>query len=86
MPIAVVVMQPLVLKERLVKMEFAQDVRLHVTMVNHAAKAERHAAKFVAKTHVVLLANHVLMECAPHASHPVLRDKPAVEDHVVMLE
>jgi len=57
MPIAVVVMRLLVLKERLVKMEFAQDVRLHVPMVNHAAKAERHAARFVVLTHVVHLEN-----------------------------
>ena len=79
-------MQPLVLKERLVKMEFAQDVRLHVHLANHAAKVEQHAAKFVAKTHVVQLVNPVLMECVPHANHLVLLDKPAVEDHVVMLE
>lgn len=57
MPIAVVVMQPLVPKERLAKMEFAQDVRLHVPMANHAAKAERHAARFAVKTHVVHLEN-----------------------------
>jgi hypothetical protein len=53
MPIAVVVMQPLVLKERLAKTEFVQDALLHVPMGNHAAKAERHAARFAVKTHVV---------------------------------
>lgn len=71
---------------RLAKMEFAQDVRLHVPMVNRAAKVERHAAKLAVLTHVVQLVNHVLMECVPHANHLVLLDKPAVEDHVVMLE
>ena len=85
-PIAVVVMQPLVLMVKLAKMEFVKDVRLYVPLANHAAKVERHAARFAVQTHVVLLANHVLMACAPHASLPVLRDKPAAEDHVVMLE
>ena len=58
-PIAVVVMQPLVLMVKLAKMEFVQDALLHVPMANHAAKAERHAARFAVKTHVVHLENPV---------------------------
>ena len=80
------VVETLVLLVKLAKTELAQDVRLHVHLANHAAKVEQHAAKFVAKTHVVQLVNPVLMECVPHANHLVLLDKPAVEDHVVMLE
>ena len=67
-------------------MEFAQDVRLHVHLANHAAKAERHAARFVVKTHVAHQGKHVKTECVPHAIHHALLDKPAVEDHVAMLE
>ena len=58
-PIAVVVMQPLVLKERLAKTEFAQDALLRALMAKHAAKPERHAARFAVKTHVVHLENPV---------------------------
>jgi len=67
-------------------MELAQVVRLHVHLANHAAKAERHAARLAVQTHVVHRGNHVLMEYVPHASHHVLLDKPAAEDHVAMLE
>ena len=58
-PIAVVVMQPLVLMVKLAKMEFAQDALLRVPRANHAAKAERHAARSAVKTLVVHLENPV---------------------------
>jgi hypothetical protein len=43
-------MQPLVLKDRLAKMEFAQNALLRAPRAKHAAKAERHAARFAAMT------------------------------------
>lgn len=59
MPIAVVVVAVLVPLMRLVKTEFVRVALLHVPLENHAAKAERHAARSAVKTHVVHLENPV---------------------------
>ena len=81
----VVVATYLVLKARLARTDRVRDVRLRVPMVKHAAKAERHAARFAVMMDVVRIPIIVAkVMYAPHANVPL--DKPAVVLHAAIRE
>ena len=74
------------LMTRLAKMEFAQDALLHVLMTKHAAKPERHAARFAVMMGVVripIIAEKVM--CVSNANVRV-RERLAVRAIVVLSE